>query len=317
MKVTSIEDKFSAEIDGYINGIKTVNKSKSQEYNEVLDFGRALADTDFSSKSNEEQVFNKVVKNVEKKGENIMKKSNRRRRPAVVAASVAVACLVSGAAMQTSFAKDMVEKVVKTLTSGHITAVQTENKVISDIHVVPDEFKGKLFDKNGKVLEAVTKETKGEMYNDKGELIVGIMDGQLITEKQQAEIYARTRIEIKDKDEIGEHTSFKVILPSYLPDGYKFYKADTFKTSGKYLTVIFRNEKTGKEIYMHQRAAGEDTKYVIGTDGKIENVKINGVDAILADDRKLDWENHDVLYGLSGKGNVSMAELIKIAESMK
>lgn len=67
---------------------------------------------------------------------------------------------------------------------------------------------------------------------------------------------------------------------------------------------------------MQQRVAEEDAGYV--TDAvKIEELKINGVDAVLYDDSNLDWEYNGVIYMLVGRGEIAKDELIKIAESIK
>ena len=59
----------------------------------------------------------------------------------------------------------------------------------------------------------------------------------------------------------------------------------------KYASLYFKNQKTGKEIYMQERFACEETKTGGGcNDDKIEKIKINGVDAILSDGNNIDWE---------------------------
>lgn len=109
----------------------------------------------------------------------------------------------------------------------------------------------------------------------------------------------------------------------YLPDGYQFDKAEFYKdedgvvNNSKYISLYFTNKNTGKYIYMQQRFADEETAYATGTDGKVEEIKINGLDAVLSDDRSIDWEANNTLYGLHGRGEINRSELIKIAESIK
>lgn len=127
---------------------------------------------------------------------------------------------------------------------------------------------------------------------------------------------------VKDANSLNKYTCFNVILPSYLPKDYKFDRAELSKdekgnVSNKCINLYFTNSKTGKYIYMQQRIASEEMKYVTGTDGKIEKVKVNGVDAVISDNRYIDWEANKVLYELSGRGQITKAELIKIAESIK
>lgn len=61
MKKKNIENRFSAEIDAYQNGIRKIHQS-SEEYNELLEIGKALSDKDFSKNSNKEEVFKKTLK---------------------------------------------------------------------------------------------------------------------------------------------------------------------------------------------------------------------------------------------------------------
>lgn len=326
MKVKSFEDKFSAEIDGYIQGIETVNKSKSQEYNDLLKIGKTLVDTDFSAKSNEDEVFNRVVKNFENKGDNNMKKCNKRKRPAVMAASLAATVLITGSLMQTSFAKEMASKILKSFNVGNYTAVILDEKDEPSEFNVPDEIKGQIFDKDGKVIDVFTKENRDKLYTKTGEKIayINVKEKRIITEveaeKEEKERESRN-VEFKDINKANEKLCFKAKLPTYLPEGFKFEKAeligDKDEISDKYVSLYFKNEKTGKTIYMQQRWLCEETQ-CYGNSDKVEEVNINGVKALLSDDRNLDWSYDNVMIFLaSKKSGISKAEIIKIAESMK
>lgn len=127
---------------------------------------------------------------------------------------------------------------------------------------------------------------------------------------------------VKDSNKLNNYTCFDVKLPSYLPEGYKFAEAEFFKDengvveNSKIIGLYFTNEKTGKFIYMQQRFAEEETGYVTGAN-KVEEIKINGVDAVLYGDSNLDWEYNGVIYMLVGRGEITKDELIKIAESIK
>ncbi len=322
MKKKSIEDNFSLEMDAYFNGIKEKSKLETKEYNELLQFGRTLVDEDFSKNSNKKAVFNKVLKNIDGyEGGNIMKKSNKFSRMGKVAASLAVVGVLSVSLAQTSFAQGVAEKIIKTINLGHIGAVQVEPSKAEKVEV-PSEFKGKIFDKNGKPIDVVTKKDAGRIHTANGEEIAYFLDGKIVTVAEEKKARKKQVLEIKNPSEINKYTCFKVILPSYLPKDYKFNRAEFHKNDGqvkdsKFVDLWFVNEKTGKEIYMQQRAAMDDMKSVSGTDGKIEKAKVNGIDAIISDDRNIDWETKSALYSLSGNGNISKSELIKIAESIK
>jgi hypothetical protein len=319
MNKKSIEDKFSVNMDAYLNGIQNVDESNSEEFNELLEIGKTLANRDFSENSNKEAVFNKTLKNVNKhKGDNVMKKSNRIKK---TAAAAAVFLVVGGVFTQTSFAKGLAEKVINRISLGHITAEQIQEP--SEM-VIPTDLKGKIFDKNKNPVTVVTKNT-GKLYTKSGEQIVDIANGKIVTiseAKAEDEKVEKNMLIVKDFSSLNKYTCFNVKLPSYLPEGYKFDRAEFYKgkdgsVSKKYIDLYFTNAKTGKYIYMQQRFACKETKYEGGTDGKIEKVKVNGKDAILSDNKSMDWENNGVLYSLSGRGAFGKAELIKIADSIK
>lgn len=317
MSKKSIEDKFSIDMDAYFNGIKKVSESNDEDYNELLEFGKNLANKDFSENSNREAVYIKTLRNIEEyKGVNEMKKSNKIRKAIIAAASFAIAC---GVFSQTSFAKELADKVINKIYLGHITAVQTEASKKIEI-AIPNNLKGKIFDKNGKAITVVTKNT-GKVYTASGEEIDTFFNGEIVTVAERNKM-KKNVLTVKDSSKLNEYTCFKVKLPSYLPEDYKFDRAEFSKDeegniSGRWIDLYFTNEKTGKYICMQQRTASEETKYVTGTDGKIEKAKVNGKDAIISNNRYIDWEADNVLYGLSGRGEIKKAELIKIAESIK
>ena len=143
------------------------------------------------------------------------------------------------------------------------------------------------------------------------------------TETKEAEKMRKEGIlVVKDPNEFNNYTCFNVVLPSYLPEGFEFDRAEFYEDENgvventKYIGLYFTNEKTGKYIYMQQRFADEETAYAGGAK-KVEEIKINGVDAVFYDDRNIDWEANGVIYALSGRGEITKDELIKIAESIK
>lgn len=309
----SIEDKFSKEIDDYFNGIEGTDKVKDEEYNDLLKLGKVLADKDFSKDSNKKAVLNKALKNRRKK-------SSRMKHPATVAASFALVGVISISLMQTTFAQNLVEKVIEKISLGHITAIQTEPSKTEE-KPISDELKGKIFDEDGKPLEVMTKENFRNTYTAEGEKIHSIRNGEITTVTQKEKMDQEQKLKVIEPKKLNDYACFNVILPSYLPEGYKFDRAEFYKDEGgvvssKYIDIYFTNEETGKIIYMQQRFADEETAFEMSAD-KIEEVKINGVDAIICDDRSLDWEVNSVLYMVNGRGEVSKSELVKIAESIK
>ncbi|MBU3129291.1 DUF4367 domain-containing protein [Clostridium tagluense] len=316
-----IEDKFSREIDAYFNGIEDKKKIEPSEYNELLEFSKNISNKDFSKDSNKQVVFNKTLKSIsENKGENVMKKSNQLKKTAI---SVAAICIVSVSLMQTSFARDIADKVIRTISLGHISVVQMEPSKIKEAKL-PDEFKGKVFDKHGKSVEVITVENAKELYTAKGEKIANMQDGKIITLAEYEKMRKNEVVEVKDSTKLNEYTCFDVKLPTFLPEGYKFDRAEVYKEenetkvkNSKYIDLYFTNKETGKFIFMQQRFPDKTTKYVSGTDDRIEETKINGVNAIISDGISIDWETKNALYNLSGRGVITKSELIKIAESIK
>ena len=321
MNKKSIEDRFSIDMDTYLNGTKNESQLKSEEYNELLELGKKLVDNNFSKDSNKEAVFNKALKNInEYKGDNIMKSSRKSKRLTTIAASITLVCVVSVSLTQTSFGQDIMGKVIKKISLGHIGAVQEEASK-QESFAVPSELKGKIFDKDGNEIKEFSKKYKGKFYTSNGEEIEDISGGVITTVAEYEKERKETTLVVKNSDELNKYTCFNVILPSYLPEGYEFDRAEFYKNEDgvvkgtKYIDLYFKNGI--KEIFMQQRFADKSTGYVDGTDGKIEKIKVNDVDAILMDNRNIDWEYNGVIYGISGRGEVTKSELIKIAESIK
>ncbi|MBZ9633918.1 DUF4367 domain-containing protein [Clostridium sp. FP1] len=316
-----IEDKFSREIDAYFNGIEDKKKIEPSEYNELLQFSKNLSNKDFSKDSNKQVVFNKTLKSIsENEGENIMKKSNKLKKTAIAVAAI---CIVSVSLMQTSFAQDIADKIIRTISLGHISVVQMEPSKTKEVKL-PDEFKGKVFDEHGKSVEVIKVENAKELYTAKGEKIANMQDGKIITVAEYEKIRKEEVVEVKDSTKLNEYTCFDVKIPTFLPEGYKFDRAEVYKEenetkvkNSKYIDLYFTKKETGKFIFMQQRFPDETTKCASGSDGTIEEIKINGVNAVISDDRNIDWETKNAVYMLSGRGGITKSELIKIAESIK
>lgn len=319
MNKNNVEDRFSIDMDAYLGGVDRQNKLESEEYKELLEIGKTLADNDFSKNSNQKEIYNKTLKNIGKfKGEDNMKKS----RKITKVASIALVCILGFSIMQTASAQEFVGKVLKTISLGHIT-ISEEEPLEVESFPVPEEFKGKIFDKAGNpVKELSTKLEK--LYTVDGEEIAefDLETGEIITVAEWNRMKEEGILIIKNPSKLNDYTCFDVILPSYLPEGYEFDRAEFYKEdngvveNSKYISLYFINKKTGEKIYISQRFADEETAYS-AEDSKVEEVKINGVDAVIYDDRNIDWEANSVIYGISAKSEITRDELIKIAESIK
>lgn len=317
MNKKKIGDKFSMDMDNYISGKENLNIE--EEYKELLELGKTLSQNDFSKNGNKEKIFNKSLDSIKKyKGEDNMKKS---RKVIIKAASFALVCILGITTMKTSFAQELVDKIANFISIGHVTVYEDPVYNKGEIIPVPEELKGKIFDKDGKPMEEMTVGSPDTMYTADGEKINSIE-----SETFKIEIEAENKLEnnnlvVKDTDKLNDYTCFEVILPNYLPNGYDFDRAEFFRDengiveNSKYISLYFINNATGEYIYMQQRFADEETAYAAGG-RKIEQLKINGADAILYDNN-LDWEDNKVIYALSGRGIIPRDELIKIAESFK
>ena len=286
MSKKSIEDLFSKEIDAYANGIERSKKIQSEEYNELLELGKNLMDNDFSKSSNKGKVFDRTLKNINNMGDGTVKKSNKARRTITKVASIALVCILGFSIMQTSFAQEVVGKIVKTISLGHITIFEEEPLENMEPVPVPAELQGKIFDKDGKPVEELSVDKPQKIYTVDGEEIAYIgSNGEIITVAEDEKMREEEYLVVKDSNELNDYTCFNVILPSYLPEGYQFDRAEFYKgedevvENSKYISLFFTNEDTGKHIYMQQRFADEETAYETGG-SKVEEIKINGVDAV-------------------------------------
>lgn len=212
---------------------------------------------------------------------NVLKKTG------AVAASLLV---VSTLAAQGAFAQDMANNVVKSLSLGHFTATQ--------------------YDDSKNAGDTALAKTSN---NDDKTITISIKKG----EKVKVDM-----LDVTDCSKLSGYTCFDIKLPSYLPEGYAFEKASFYKDKSgnvkdsKYADLYFINKATGKEIYMQERFACDETKSELGTDDQIQSIKINNADAILEGENHIDWEANNTIYFLSAK-DMSKDEAIKIAESVK
>lgn len=319
MNSKDIQQKFSTDMDESIKG--TANDlNAAGEYKELLELGRALAHKDFSEGSDKTAILNKVRRNnAGQKEEKGLRTKRRLRRPAVILTTLLAVCILSVTFVQPSFAQELLSKVLQTINLGHIVAHEVEYSA-SNI-VIPEELKGKIFDQNGNALQSfdAANETDG-IYTANGERIVDFVNGEPLT---QADVDKEKEgiLIVKDSSKLNEYTIFDVGLPEYLPDGYTFDHAEFYKDdngeviNSKYINLYFINEATDERITMQQRHADEETAYEMSTNGTIEKVKINGVDAVLANGKGLDWEANGVLYGVTSD-YLDKNDLIKVAESI-
>lgn len=320
MSKKDIEHDFLEDIDSYLDGLERMDASKNEDYGEIFNTGKLLANKDFSKKVNKNYMYKKCLENINKsEGDRIMKKLNIVPK---VAAAVVVAAIASTAFMQTSFAKDFSEKIKSVVSIGNTGVIQAKKDTKDDSATelpTPDYLKGKIFDKNGKPVSKCSAFDVGKYYTANGEKIAYVdQNNKIVTVAQQQ---TEKKI-IKDINNIGKYNCFKVRIPSYLPNGYKFLQAEVYtdekgNVSDKYITLIFEGAKNQKNIFLQERLDCPETQYYGGSDGPVKKIKINNVNVIWSNGgHTLDWKNNGCLYGLTGR-SVSADEVEKVAESIK
>lgn len=315
--------KFSADLDDSIHGAASDLKGDG-EYQELLEFGRVMAHKDFSESSNKTAILNKARRRVSgHREETGLRTKHRLRRPAVIVATLLTVCVLSVTFVQPSFAQGLLFKVLQTINLGHIVAYEEE--YIGNSNVIPEEMKGKIYDRDGNALLTFDAAQKADdadgLYTADGEKIVGIEDGKLVTQSEADQKKPDVLI-VRDSEKLNEYTMFDVGLPEYLPEGYVFDRAEFYKgdngevSNSKYINLYFINKETGKEIYSQQRYADDETAFEMSTVGTMEKVKINGVEAVMMNDKSIDWEANGVLYGISSR-SLDKNEILKVAESIR
>lgn len=320
MSKKDIEHNFSADIDSYLDGLERMDASTNEEYGEMFNTGKLLANKNFSKNVNKNYMYEKCLKNINKsEGDRIMKKLNIVPK---VAAAVVVATIASTAFIQTSFAKDFSEKIKSVVSIGNTGMVQVKEDAKDNDSTTlptPDYLKGKIFDKTGKPVSKCSVFDVGKYYTANGEKIAYVdQNNKIVTVAQQEK---QNQI-IKDINDVGKYNCFKVSIPSYLPNGYKFSQAEVYKDakgniSDKYISLTFVCAKNQRNIFLQERLDCPETQYYGDSNGPVEKIKINNVDAIWSNGGHiLDWKNNGCLYHLSGK-SVSPDEVKRVAESMK
>ena len=249
----------------------------------------------------------------------ISKNKNKKPKGTVIGIAAAVAVATSVAA-----ADKNIDGIINTFTTGHNIFVQTDPNAV---HILPEELQGKFFDDMGNPITALKEnEGLGKVYDK---------DGKLLTEKEIAEIFddafdgAVDFTEESEADKVIYATledaqkaaNFNIKYPDYLPEGYSFDCAHTYKgsvgeISGLYMTLEFKNTK-GDVIYIYERLLNEETAFKMSSSGMLEEMTVNGRETVVENGNNASFETEDsVSVMISAKNSISKKELIKIVESI-
>ncbi len=309
---------FVKELDACLEkGSVPQSADLTKEYTGMLELGVALSGAVRTSGKHKDAVRQRVLRAAQPGGTSPRRTPRRRlaRTGAIAAASCLLAVLLLA---PTSFAGDWMRSVVRTISLGHITVSQME-ETPPESRPFPVELKGKIFTKDGKPVEDWVGHEK-PFYTADGEEIAGVANGEIITRKQMEEQTASEVIRIADAADIPEYTAFKAGLPTYVPEGFVFDRAEVYKKGDKYLDVYYLNPATGKTIHIQERHADEETAYAMSTEHKVEQVRVSGADAVIVGGKTIDWEKDGVLYSImTGKSGVKLdnSQLIRMAESVE
>ncbi len=270
--------------------------------------------------------FENVLTLIGVKEDENMKRLNKRKRVGAIAASILCLLCASTFIMQTAFAQEIVNQIIRSLSLKNITIFENKDYKWQDKDI-PEAAKGKVFDKNKNVIEKITLANKDEMYNVHGEKVLDVEpDGTLVTEALQQQNMEKNRQEhesetliIHDSGKLNGYTCFDIKLPAYLPEGFEFYSAEFYKDDkggvyDKGCSLYFMNNKTEDSIFIAQTYVCEETAGETSFDN-IEKVKVNGADAILGDEGIV-WEYNGIRY-LMYTYNLGRTESIKIAKSIR
>lgn len=250
-----------------------------------------------------------------------LKRNNKsiKKRIAVLG-TAAVLVVATGVAASEGY----IDKIIKTITIGHSTFVQMDPDAP---YSLPEELIGKLFDKNGNELTAVSDDNLSNIYDK---------DGNLLSQEQLMKLFNEVlgdKVSLTEKntpaeaswntiDEAQGYVDFDIKYPEYLPEGFSFKRAYTYKgndgsISGYYMNLEYKNSED-KEIHINERLLNDETAFEMSTDSKLEEMTINGRKTVIIDGKSANFETEDnVSVMIAAKGSVSREELLKMVESIK
>lgn len=234
------------------------------------------------------------------------KKSVKKCRPhsRVRWAAVAACAVCAVGFSQTTFAKTLVDNIIKSVNVG------------SGVYIVQDDpskttSKPQFYDKNGNKI-SLNNETPTDIYDKSGKFLGSIMVGK--NDDSETDTVKET-----DWNNAAKQLSFKALIPCKLPAGYSFdhaslYLNDNGKPSGDYVDIYYINGS--HKISIQERRLTKGTAYTGDSDESVTEVKVNGNKAALQGGHDLTWNKGNVNISIVAK-DLSSDELMSFAESMK
>lgn len=232
----------------------------------------------------------------------------------------------------TSYGQDFYRAIKEVVVGEHAKYIVVEETGTPDL-TIPDELKGKLYDKKGNLLEEFP--INGDVYNQKGEKLlisVGVYDDEkgnqvkeveALTNKEYQERQKGKMTTMTNPEEARPYLAFDFSLPGYLPEGYEFDRIQLFNDkNGKpvknceYAYVYFSNGDHDRDIYLQLRLMNEETAYTAGI-RNAEEIVINGNKGVIGDGN-IDLEINGVMYMfMACDSGIDKSQLIKMAESIQ
>lgn len=270
----------------------------------------------------------------------VLNKTKKRSRAKRVIAAIAVVAAVFGVT-QLAFAGGFVERIVKTISTGHNTIIETDDSGV--MFTLPEALSGRVFDKDGNPvteLEGGLDESDINLYDENGvkydaQRWIDLMceTGVIDKDKMRVSVSAASKgkpvpgenenikvyTTLDDFERFKSGLNFDLLEPEYLPEGYSFLYAEGFANggvvSGDYAVVGYSN---GADVFtVHERIINDKTKYTTSYDAPVSECEIHGCAAAVTDS-SAEWEEGGVSVAvLSGNSGVTGDELLKVAESVK
>lgn len=257
----------------------------------------------------------------------LKEKTNKKiswKKCAVIAACAASLAVVS----QTAFAQNLVSGIIKSISTGYNTYVQTENIERPDSVPVPQQLAGQIYDKDGNVLTALSSD-RDKIYDKDGNEVIICAKYDDVNEPEITLERVKSADEIPESDEskviytslddVKDILNFSPKVPEYLPEDYKLLYVTAYREelnsnniSGDYLVLFYSNGE--KILSIHERVINENTKFTAS--GDYTEGEINGHSAAITDN-EINWEADGVSVTLLGSDAVNGNELIKVAQSIK
>lgn len=250
-----------------------------------------------------------------------MKKSPKNIKKICIIAACAAALAITG----TAFASGYVDGIIKRISTGHNTFLQTD----STPRALSDNLQGKLFDENGNPLESISEDNVNNLYDAQGnkldkDALIAIYEealgGDVVVSIAGDETLDDSETTYSSVEAAQVGASFDIKVPGYLPKGFTVskicaYNDDKGNPGADYRTIEYTNGESS--IFFFERLINDDTSYETGTSGELKEVTINGRVAALTED-SIGWETADgVSVYIIEHANLSESELLKIAKSVK